>query len=133
MMASRMPLVSNVCSTGYGDLPVSKSFSMLATWQSKYLAPGGGGRWNRHEAGPAWPVGGDRHVFEPRVQRQFQLRPPPGDRQAGAGQQRELQLLRPAVHLLRLGPAIREVLVVEDRAGLAGLAKDLDDLLHHLV
>src|SRR5690348_3468297 len=77
-------------------------------------------------------IGRDDRFLQRRLQRELQLRSSPGKRQARARHQTELQPPRPGHHLLGSFPAIRQVLVVEDRYGAPGLAKDLDDLLHQL-
>ena len=61
-------------------------------------------------------AGGDEHFLDRPAERDFELRPSPGDRQAGAGHQGDVQRLGLVDHLVGLGPAVVEMLVDEDRA-----------------
>ena len=63
----------------------------------------------------------------------FDGRGPPGDGEAGAGLEGELQLTGGVVHFLGPVPVPREVLVVEDGHGAATLAEDVHDLGEELI
>src|SRR5205807_4353141 len=74
-----------------------------------------------------------QRLADARPERQFQLRPAPGDRQAGPGVQREADLAGGGGHLKSPFAVVIEVFVAEDGDAAAGLAEDLDDALEQLV
>ena len=71
---------------------------------------------------------GDQHLVELPAQGDLQLRQPPGHRQARAGHQRDLLRRRGLDHVGRLGPAVGEMLVDEDRHRAARGPEDVEHL-----